>query len=84
MRLRCARPFLSDREDFCGSAPSAPVSPPSPPQTPPATPPSPAPRPDWDALRDVARRDGEAASRALRLADDALRRRSSSFLGWTP
>ena len=42
-----------------------------------------APRPDWDALRDVARRDGEAASRALRLADDALRRRSSSFSGWT-
>ena len=30
-------------------------------------------RPDWDALQDVARRDGEAASRALLLADDALR-----------
>ena len=29
MRLRCARPFLSDREDIFGRAPSAPFSPPS-------------------------------------------------------
>ena len=79
-----AREAEARRAAVVPAPPTAPVSPPSPPQTPPATPPSPAPRPDWDALRDVARRDGEAASRALRLADDALRRRSSSFSGWTP
>jgi len=67
-------------------APPTPVSPPSPPApTPPSTPPLPAQRPDWDSLRAAASRDEKAAARALRLADSALRRRSSgSFSGWSP